>query len=105
MLFSQCVSSSQSHMNALGIFLPQRTASDFENAVPSIWFQINNRNSWDSVLFQRLMESKDSPSHFFPPLTVGVVQAAFGKAIIAPELRCRKGWRKLQGFPQVCGRA
>ena len=43
-----CFFLSKSHEYA-GKSLPQRTASDFENAVPSIWFQINNSNSWDSV--------------------------------------------------------
>ena len=44
--------------------VPQRTASDFENAVPSIWFQINNRNSWDSVFVSTPLGIRGFPVTF-----------------------------------------
>lgn len=85
--------------------LPQRTASDFENAVPSIWLQINNRNSWDSVFVSTPYGIQRFPVTFLSVPDGGRGTGGLWQAIIAPELRCVLRWRKLQGFPQVCGRA
>ena len=67
------------------ILLCQRTASDFGNAAPTICLSINI-----ALVEQRYLVV---PIDFYPsylprPQTEGMMQVAFGKAVITPRYRC-----------------
>ena len=91
----------QSHMNALAVKSSQRMVSDFAGATPASL----------KASYLRFPERQPCsvPIHCIrhichAPLTVGMIQAAFGEAVITLRYRCRS-WRISKGFPLVLGRA